>query len=218
FHLCADIDFTRFRASIVLDVFNKFKTHHDTLTKIIMAEHTFTKSDIDFWINVLFWGAMIVKPIDFKSHPDKTTDEEKDLKVNMLNEFFSKKLKDDENRYAATSSKCILLISIFENKAIEIFNIIKEKYPSCFNKHSIEYIKSLSDSILEPDLDMKDIYIYNHIDLNNLNNEKIKRIISLISIQNDFPFLIIENIEKEIFRINQDASNGVDELLFGLCK
>jgi hypothetical protein len=210
FELCADIDFSSFRSSIVKKVLNEFIQYHDSAYKNI-TNPRIKKQDIEMRISLTFSSG---NGIQFLSN----------FESNILDDIkFFEKVKSECGHHCGRRVEMIMgfgepsrIIHYVgcENRNRSILKILEDKSPELFIKIDPMHSK-VSDYLSKTTLKKNKLYIVNENSKSILNNSVHFSNINKILTLNTKKFLNIEAVKSEVLKINTDDSNGINELLDG---
>jgi hypothetical protein len=218
FELCADIDFSSLRASVVKKVLEAYISHHDSSYKNITNKRI-KPIDIEERIGLSFsknFGFKILES-GFSFDADKVFD-------HMSPDVLTVKNKCESNNnevslfFMGLGSGNILVhgIALLGRESM-IINVLKHKCPELFfdnkSKIKIERRNTLSTGIINPSIKKNKLYIVSDDPTQVINNSKCFHVINdLLSVVSR-EVLDFEKVQIELRNIESDSSNGIEQLI-----
>ncbi|MEZ9822669.1 NACHT domain-containing NTPase [Shewanella sp. 10N.286.45.A1] len=213
FELCADIDFSSLRASVVKEVLNSYVTHYESTYNNITNKRI-SPNSVDIRIGLSFsrnLGFKLISSdiIDFDDEgfwSDKTPD----VKLVKSNCGLSSGKVLQFIMPLDKNNLCLHGIMI-EGREKKILDILAHKAPALFTSYSnkSDFSVKLSRSALK----QNNLYLVSDDPSIKINNSKYFQLINELLSSFGKHALKIKEVREELLHIATDSSNGIDQLL-----
>lgn len=214
FELCADIDFSSMRSSVVKNVLEKYLKHYEDSYNEITNKRI-KREDVEFRIAISFskdLGFRILNNMDFEKLEDIFwTDKNPDV-INVKT-----KCKADNHQVAQFVTGVgvkghFIHGVILTNKEDMIVNILSHKCAKLMLKNDRRR-DNFKEIVSDTSLKMNKLYIVTDEPTNILNNSKCFKVVNDIFSVFSGNALSIDEVRKELLNIDDDSSNGIDKLI-----
>ena len=210
--LCADIDFSCFRASIVKQVLSEFKAHFESRS-VDFAGRKVTKNALSMRVGLMFGTSYEFRLVDVGVDAEHFWGESPSFSLGYKSPIG---FTHSEMIYHAGNDFGIQ-VSVLQSRARRILQIIRGKMPDIFYNQAPNYRDSaVRDSFERSSLKFNKFYVLNSAPRNKVNSlgnfEYVNKILNFCDhyvLHNAFA---LEELEK----IEADRSNGIDGLLQGV--
>lgn len=216
FELCADIDFSPLRASVVKMVLEDYiayrrSNYQEIINKRIQA------ADIEERIGLSFYRKLGFKLIETSSFSNLDSDfwGESNPDVLAVKKHFN--IKNDEvSQFITTfgSKEYLLHVIYVSSRQSMIIDILKYKCPALFTTRIKQgnhepFIKKLSNITIKKNT----LYFVSDNPTDKINNSKHFQIINRFYFTGNGVILENNKVEAELQNIKLDSSNGIDQLI-----
>lgn len=200
--LCADIDYTAFRAEVMKEVLESYIKYYNQFREFSYPKGI-TKEDIEYRIFSTFdcESSIYIDSGDFNI----------DLATTLIREKEST-LDDSGNKRIRSTHISVGDVHVFSKRFYGISNILMQIYLSINETESKKYKVSESGGLTIAEKKWHKIVIKPYSRINSVNNfKKINRYLSRTPHQRHY--LDIDFIEGELHKIKSDSSNGINSLI-----
>lgn len=222
FELCADIDFSTLRVSVVREVLESYLKFHELSYKSITNKRI-KKIEIEKRIGLSFCQEFGFKIIENEKLPFDNEEIWSDDSADVV--AVKKKSKDKASEVSqfvmgiGKKDGYLFAINVLSRESM-IVGILKYKCPELFlaNANANANAKGFGFNAIFSDSKIKinRLYIVSDNPDDFLNNSKYFHVINrLLSIYGG-PALDFDKVKSELFSIEEDSSNGIDKLIDGL--
>ena len=208
--LCSDIDYTGFRSSIAKKIFHDFIEYYDGNSNL----HNHPKIEINlvnYRIGVLFnWECAFKIDSSTNIRSMKMITDEGERKPHLNFNF--------ESIFGLTNYNKLIHLAVSAKKSKNILKMISQKQPKLFFQNSwnmeneTDWAAEMGASSLKEDI----VYKIDDKNNNKVNTKKNYEVVNKIISLNLDAILNINEARKEVISIEQDKSNGIDDLVIDI--
>lgn len=211
FELCADIDYSGFRSSLVKAVLKSFVKHSETAYSDI-NNRRINRELIDRRVALTYGRKFAFKIFSRSSRPENFWDEDQRLTDALIPEDEHSQYSITETAWAVYSSH-MLHVSECRDANFQVLAILQKKAPELFvsfdqPRKMAEVIHDLSSKVV-----LGKIYVIDDKSKSDVNKSTYFGFINDLLIAAHGLALNKTEVMKELVRIDSDESNGVDDLL-----
>lgn len=218
FELCADIDFTSLRSSVVKHVLENSLTYKNN-NYLEIKNSRIKKEDIEKRVSISFGRVSGFKIIESESFDLDNFDFLEDNGRDALElKKLCKEKKSSISHFITFAGKSVILhgLNIFSRDHM-ILEILKIKTPHIFKSNDRKRRISIPNEILKSKLKRNKFHIISDKPSEAINNSVNFNIVSEYLLQTGGFILDYNQVELELETITEDTSNGIDLLIGDIC-
>lgn len=221
FELCADIDFTSLRASVIKEVLGNYIEFHDSnyqriINKKIKLEDIENRVGLSFGRMFGFRINSMAPRAAFNFSNDEFFDENNKDVTALLdeNQYTSREINQSITLYGGNIVVYEMVILSRDNMIVQI---LKYKLPHIFCDINELHSSSLIKDVMKSSIKKNKFYIVSDSPTAIINNSKNFRLINFLMLRSGGVSLDYIKVKSEFDMIIEDSSNGIDKLVGDLC-
>ncbi|WP_413693450.1 hypothetical protein [Psychromonas sp. KJ10-2] len=219
FELCADIDFSSLRASVVKEVLEEYIKYHDSTYQNITNKRI-KRDDIEKRVSLSFgknFGFKLIGKESFNFTPEFFTNENSPDILAVKNACQTKSNEVSQEISGLGREFIIYGINILSRENM-ILRILKYKLPSLIlgavkDKDKDKDIEDLINELDNSSIKKNKLYIVSDSPTELINNSKNFHLINFLLSTNIGMSLDYVKVKYELDSIIEDSSNGIDQLI-----